>query len=343
MAMTSLRALIVLGSVIGCSACGGDDTSSPSLPGVGPDAGTTAAQADASSRKPPVQGQGAGELTARIEDPKGVALTIVTTRCDGECADIVAVAEGGRAPYSFVWQDGETAAARKFCPSTDGTFSVTASDTPQLEGEFGYAGSTARAEVFADVLTCPEPPRTDVPEVSCDREVAPLQLMTRTMSDLTSSHMNNNGALTDYELRDGLGTPLTLVREARVIVDRGSCTSLPLAGDSAGKLPTGWDNYLIVEYRAAPGGEVEKRWFYGPQSPIFHAPSGQQLSSPMAPTVSGFLLDPPVPNPLPFGYAALELDLMKELPAGAGRFELTLYVVDSGAFGSTSAVFLLPR
>lgn len=337
-----LRNLVFVTLMLVGSGCGGDDRSA-SLPDPARDsgAGDEPKQRDA-GRSPNPPGQTGGELTARIEDLEEMVLTIVTTRCDDECADIVAVPQGGRPPYSFAWQDGETAAARRFCPTVDGEFSVTVRDTPRLDGEFSYAGSTATARVYADVLTCPAPP-TDLPEVQCDRAPAPLQLMPRTMNDLTTSHMNSNGALTEYELRDGLGAPLTLVREARMIVDRGTCSALPLAGDAAGGLPTGWDNFLIVEYRPAPSEPVEKRWFYGPPSAIFHKPSGEKLNTPLAPTVSGFLLDPPVPNPLPFGYAALELDLMKELPAGAGRFELTLYVVDSGAFGSTSAIWLLPR
>jgi hypothetical protein len=136
---------------------------------------------------------------------------------------------------------------------------------------------------------------------------------------------------------------LTIVAEATIAVDIGSCDQLLLAGDAAGTRTVGWDNVLIVEYRPLPGDPVEARWYYGTPSTLTHVPSGQILNQPLAPTVSGFALDPAVPNPVPFGYEPLAIDLMTQLPPGVRRFELKLYVLDSGGFGSTTEIWAIPR
>jgi len=60
---------------------------------------------------------------------------------------------------------------------------------------------------------------------------------------------------------------------------------------------------------------------------------------PLASSVSGFSLDPPVPNGGAFGYPALAIDLMKEIPSPAADFELTLYILDYGAVGSTTDIW----
>jgi hypothetical protein len=41
-----------------------------------------------------------------------MTVTLLTLACEGDCADIVAVASGGREPYSFEWEDGSTEATR---------------------------------------------------------------------------------------------------------------------------------------------------------------------------------------------------------------------------------------
>lgn len=341
--------LFSLGLASQLAACGADgeaeDEPAPALGTPTSDGGGTSPRTRDGGTSEPSTGAQGKEISAAIHDREGLGVSIVTIRCAGDCVDVVAVGEGGNPPYAFRWQDGVETAARSICPQTDQAFAVSVQDTAIDALEFSYASRSATAQVYADVLTCPDTTAPDaaVPAVACGAGAQPSLLMPKGSNDFTVSLMSANGALTDYEQRDGLGTPLTLVREARVSVDRSTCSSLPLAGDAAGTTPTGWDNFMIVEYSPAAGAPVEKRWYYGPAATIVHTPSGQQLSSPRAPTVSGFALDPVVPNPLPFGYAPRELDLMTELPPGSGTFELHLYVVDTGAFGSTSAVWLLPR
>lgn len=87
---------------------------------------------------------------------------------------------------------------------------------------------------------------------------------------------------------------------------------------------------------------MQKRWYYGSPTTILD-PGGQALVEPLAPTVPGTSLVPPVPNPVPFGYAPLAIDLMSELPIGTSRFDLTLYVMDFGGYGSLTDVWAIPR
>jgi hypothetical protein len=35
-----------------------------------------------------------------------MTVTFITLACDGDCADVLAVATGGFAPYAFRWEDG---------------------------------------------------------------------------------------------------------------------------------------------------------------------------------------------------------------------------------------------
>ena len=53
--------------------------------------------------------------------------------------------------------------------------------------------------------------------------------------------------------------------------------------------------------------------------------------------------DPAVPNPLPFGYAPLAIDLMDQAPSAAKDFALTVRVLDTGGFGSTTDVWAIPH
>jgi hypothetical protein len=58
-------------------------------------------------------GRDAGDdagLHVRMEDLQEVTIEIITLQCTGECAEVVAVARGGNAPYGFEWS--ETASPR---------------------------------------------------------------------------------------------------------------------------------------------------------------------------------------------------------------------------------------
>jgi hypothetical protein len=62
---------------------------------------------------------GAALMSAAITATKG-------TVCAGECADLVATASGGRAPYSYAWGQGlgEGAGPKVVCPAATETYSV---------------------------------------------------------------------------------------------------------------------------------------------------------------------------------------------------------------------------
>lgn len=89
------------------------------------------------------------------EPPSEMAIEMVTISCAGECKQVLAVASGGNDPYTFIWNDGVTTAAREICAADDTTFTVTVRDTAIVDGEFPYAGQSITASVTANVLTCP--------------------------------------------------------------------------------------------------------------------------------------------------------------------------------------------
>ncbi len=95
-----------------------------------------------------------GALDAHIEQ-NHVAVTFVTVSCSGLCADVVAVATGGHAPYAFQWDDGPTGAARRVCPTESTNYSVTVTDTATA-GELGQSAQTVRVPLGARVLACPD-------------------------------------------------------------------------------------------------------------------------------------------------------------------------------------------
>jgi hypothetical protein len=104
-------------------------------------------------------------LDAFIEQNR-VAVHVVTLSCEGQCAQVQAVAIGGNPPYTFVWSDGTKGATRSLCPSTTSSFDVTVTDTA-TSGELARPSQTARASVTADVLACPDAGAPIVPDASC--------------------------------------------------------------------------------------------------------------------------------------------------------------------------------
>jgi hypothetical protein len=97
---------------------------------------------------------GDGAFDVRIEDASGMTIEVVTLHCDGECAQVEAVASGGNPPYRYSWEDGSTAAARRVCLDASTTLSVTATDTASAAVEFSHAAQTATTELTATVLGC---------------------------------------------------------------------------------------------------------------------------------------------------------------------------------------------
>jgi hypothetical protein len=128
--------------VLGCGTTGSND--GYSLPVGSDDGGGTFAEGDARSQ---------GAFDAHIEDGDHVEVTIVTLRCAGDCADVEAVATGGQAPYTFVWDDGSTAATRKVCPTSSTNYSVGVTDTGTV-GEFPRPAETVKVPLTARVLSC---------------------------------------------------------------------------------------------------------------------------------------------------------------------------------------------
>ena len=109
-------------------------------------------------------------LRVRIEDLKGVTVEIVTLKCGGECADVLAVARGGNPPYAFTWDDGSTNAQRHVCAKTKTDWVVTATDTAIVNDEFAYAAQTAQGRVSTELLACDAP---GMPGKACDARAAP--------------------------------------------------------------------------------------------------------------------------------------------------------------------------
>jgi hypothetical protein len=97
---------------------------------------------------------GPGALDAHIEHDH-LAVAFITLSCSGSCADVEAVATGGVPPYHFAWNDGATTAARRVCPDSNTSYSVTVTDTGST-GELAHAPETATAAITADVTACPD-------------------------------------------------------------------------------------------------------------------------------------------------------------------------------------------
>ncbi|MFT3924312.1 MAG: hypothetical protein QM778_17380 [Myxococcales bacterium] len=93
------------------------------------------------------------KLKAHVERDH-VTIDIVTLACAGDCADVVAVAKGGVAPYSFTWEDGSANPMRHLCPTATTAYSVTVKDAPASSQEFSQQQQTATAMVTAEVLDC---------------------------------------------------------------------------------------------------------------------------------------------------------------------------------------------
>ncbi len=351
--LVSLLSVILLGA---CASSGSTNGNTPdgAVAGSGGSAGSASAGGSSGSGgSGGSSGVGSGnDLSAQIEElPSATAVEVVTIDCDGVCKRVRAVGSGGNDPYRFVWSDGVTTAEREVCGYDDGTLMVSVSDTPIDDGEFPYPGQTVTAGVSVHASTsCGDDGGVDASLPLDDAGFTPLctqgtsppfQLMMKVPTAPTATFTQVNGTLTDY--RDSTVVGLTIVSAATIAVDLGNCGGLSLAGDAAGTRTLGWDNVLLIEYRPTPRAAVEHRWYYGPQSMLTHVPTGELLEQPLSPTVSGLLLDPQVPNPVPFGYEPHAIELMNEVPSGARRFELKLYVVDSGGFGSTSEIWAIPH
>src|SRR4051812_2239731 len=121
-------------ALAGCSASGGPGTLVVGTIGTGGATGSSGnggstfhISADASV---------SNKLSARLESPVGVTVEFITLSCSNACADILAVAKGGVAPYSYAWNDGGADPARRVCPSASTSYAVRVTDKGSMSGEF---------------------------------------------------------------------------------------------------------------------------------------------------------------------------------------------------------------
>ncbi len=97
---------------------------------------------------------GLSALDAHIEQ-NHITVTLVTVSCSGPCAQVMAVATGGHAPYSFRWDDGSTSASRTVYPTASTHYDVKVSDTA-TSGELGRPAQTVDVPLGAHVVACPD-------------------------------------------------------------------------------------------------------------------------------------------------------------------------------------------
>jgi hypothetical protein len=103
-------------------------------------------------------------LTVNVEDIEGIEIELVTISCAGDCVHVVAVAHGGLPPYRFAWEDGVTNHERALCLDASTTLEVSVTDTGIDAGEFVYEAQTAKTELIARVLECPDGGVIDLPQ-----------------------------------------------------------------------------------------------------------------------------------------------------------------------------------
>lgn len=182
----------------------------------------------------------------------------------------------------------------------------------------------------------------EMPVPVCGR-AAPLQILGKAPSVDTQVFADANGTTANYLVGSATGPALAIMRQARLYMDVGSCGHLYLAGDRAGVKPMGWDNLLLVEARGAPSGTVTGAWYYSGESDIVAVHASPTLVHADNTTVPGDMLDPPVPDGNPYGYAPMSLDLMARVPPVTGPVELTFYALDAGGLGSTTDLWLFAK
>lgn len=171
----------------------------------------------------------------------------------------------------------------------------------------------------------------------------PVQIIGKAASEPTTAYASMNGTTPDYRVASAPTTDVAFIDRVRLWLDIGDCTHLALGSEPTGTAAVGWDNFLLVEYRTAPGQPASKVWYYAlAPTTLVRADSTQPALAvdPVMPTVVGNTLDPPVPSAGLFGYQARAIDFMTEIPAGRPRFELTVDLLDFGGSGSTTEIWL---
>lgn len=161
-------------------------------------------------------------------------------------------------------------------------------------------------------------------------QLGPLKIIGAIPSQSTDYYKQTNGIDPEYDM--------TRVAEVDFAVNRGNASHLYLAGDAEGTRPTGWDNALVVEYRASKDGPLLKRWVYGALDANTQV---ADLVQGEAPTVSGHIVG--VPSADPFGWQPAAIDLMSQIPDAPQTFHLRFVFFDFGSVGSTTDAWMIPR
>jgi hypothetical protein len=137
-------------AAVACNAAGGDERQLVGTQGTGGVGGGLGTGGSPSLRPD----GGASENFGAHFEQAGSTVTNITV-CAGECTVVVAVATGGRAPYTFVWDGGATGATREICPTEDGTYEVAVTDSG-VSGEVPRPAETVHASLAVDVVECPD-------------------------------------------------------------------------------------------------------------------------------------------------------------------------------------------
>jgi hypothetical protein len=151
---------------LGCSASGESSHLSLGNDGTGGTRGTVGGSGGGSLAIATSDAGSSRALSAHIESPRGITVTFVTLSCTNECADVMAVGNGGFPPYMFSWEDGSTSAVRRVCPTSSTDYRVSVTDTGVASTEFKRPATTVQAPLGATVIRCPDGGTSALPDAS---------------------------------------------------------------------------------------------------------------------------------------------------------------------------------
>lgn len=174
----------------GCSAGGESPPLDVGTDGTGgrKEPGGTGGSPEGSGGLSLVGGDAASRAFAAHIERDGVRVDFVTLRCDGECADVAAVATGGEKPYSFAWEDGSANPRRRVCPTSSTRYEVTVTDAGVSTGEVRREPVSTRASLTANLLDCKDGGSSPEPDAgpACVPGVSPSSLPDTVMVQVTS-------------------------------------------------------------------------------------------------------------------------------------------------------------
>jgi hypothetical protein len=142
----------VVPAVLGCSAGGEGAALDVGTNGKGGTVGGNSA-GGGSNLMIQIDGSASSALSAHIEE-NHVTVDVITLSCVGDCADVLAVPQGGFPPYQVTWEDGSTNPARHVCPTSATAYEVSVTDKGFSSVEFKRAPQTVKAPLTAHILQC---------------------------------------------------------------------------------------------------------------------------------------------------------------------------------------------